>query len=146
MSYYFDTLNRFQIVYPYTSDKIYVEANLSNGADKCYQEIKNKDIKTYIFIVHDIDSNHLYYYNIPKNKKYESVDNIKTNIINNNTNNNTITDDINNITITNNDTNNNTMTNDVLDTKNKVIDDIIKRLDQIEYDIESLKKSIKKNN
>jgi hypothetical protein len=68
MSHYFDGTRRFQIVYPYTSDKIHVEKNISHGAYKCYNEIKEKNIKTYLFIVHDIDAGTLYYFNIPKHK------------------------------------------------------------------------------
>lgn len=71
MSYHFDNNNRYQIIYPYTSDRIYVESDLSTGVYKCYQEIKNKGVKTYIFIVHDIDSGKLYYFNIPK---YKDID------------------------------------------------------------------------
>jgi hypothetical protein len=68
MSHYFDNNNRYQIIYPFTSKKIHVEQNLDRGANKCYQEIKDKNIKTYIFIVHDIDNGGLYYFNIPKFK------------------------------------------------------------------------------
>ena len=76
MSHFFDNKYRYQIVYPYTSDKIYVESSIDHGAYKCYQEIKEKNIMTYIFIVHDIDASNLYYFNIPKNKSVDpkSVD------------------------------------------------------------------------
>lgn len=81
MSYHFDSNNRYQVIYPYTSDRIYVEPELSSAAYKCYQEIKNKGLKTYIFIVHDIDAGKLYYFNIPK---YKDVDQgIPTQSINN---------------------------------------------------------------
>jgi hypothetical protein len=68
MSYGFENNNRYQTVYPYTSDKIYVEPDISRGAYRCYKELKEKNIITYIFIVHDIDAGILYYLNIPKYK------------------------------------------------------------------------------
>ncbi len=78
MSYYFDNNNRYQIVYPFTSDKIHVESNISNGAYRCYQEIIKNNVKTYIFIVHDIDADKIYYFNIPKYKNIEKSTNDNT--------------------------------------------------------------------
>lgn len=75
MSYYFDNNSRYQIIYPYTSDKIHVEPSIDHGAYRCYQEIKDREIITYIFIVHDIDAGTLYYFNIPKNKHLEATQN-----------------------------------------------------------------------
>lgn len=74
MSYYFDNNSRYQIIYPYTSDKIHVEPSVDHGAYRCYQELKDRDIITYIFIVHDIDAGTLYYFNIPKNKHLDVMD------------------------------------------------------------------------
>src|SRR5258705_3150960 len=73
MSYYFDNNNRYQIVHPYTSDKIHVAPDIDHGAYKCYQELKEKNSNAYIFIVHEIDGGTLYYFNIPKNKQFENV-------------------------------------------------------------------------
>jgi hypothetical protein len=73
MNYYFDNNNRYQIIFPYTSDKIYVEKDISYGAFKCYQELKDRNIKTYIFMVHDIDAGTIYYFNIPKNKHLQDI-------------------------------------------------------------------------
>lgn len=81
MSYYFENNSRYQIIYPYTSDKIYVEPDIDHGAYRCYQELKERDVKTYIFFVHDIDHGTIYYFNIPKykdlnnNSKYEDFNN-----------------------------------------------------------------------
>lgn len=72
MSYYFDNKNRYQIIFPYTSDKIHVETDIDHGAFKCYQELKEQDVKTYLFMVHDIDSGMIYYFNIPKYKHLQS--------------------------------------------------------------------------
>jgi hypothetical protein len=79
MSYYFDNNSRYQIIYPYTSDKIYVESSIDHGAYRCYQELKDRDVITYIFIVHDIDKGTLYYFNIPKNKHLDATQNQATN-------------------------------------------------------------------
>jgi hypothetical protein len=68
MAHYFDNNMRYQIIYPYESDRIHVEPDLDHGAYKCYQEIKDRDVKTYIFMVHAIDAGMVYYFNIPKNK------------------------------------------------------------------------------
>jgi hypothetical protein len=75
MSYYFDNNSRYQIIYPYTSDKIHVESSIDHGAYRCYQELKDRDIITYIFIVHDIDAGTLYYFNVPKNKHLDATQN-----------------------------------------------------------------------
>ena len=75
MSYYFDNNNRYQIIYPFNSEKIHVEPDLDHGAYKCYHEIKNKNVKTYMFIVHDIDNGALYHFNIPKYKNLVNTDN-----------------------------------------------------------------------
>lgn len=72
MSYYFDNNNRYQIIYPFTSNKIHVESSIDHGAYRCYQELKEHNVVTYIFIVHDIDAGTLYYFNIPKNKHLET--------------------------------------------------------------------------
>lgn len=71
MSYHFDNNNRYQIIFPYTSDKIHVEKDLNHGAYKCYQELKELDVKTYLFMVHDMDNGVIYHFNIPKYKAYE---------------------------------------------------------------------------
>jgi hypothetical protein len=76
MSYYFDNNSRYQIIHPYTSDKIHVEPSIDHGAYRCYQELKDRDIITYIFIVHDIDAGTLYYFNIPKNKHLDATQNL----------------------------------------------------------------------
>lgn len=116
MSNYFDNNNRYQIIYPYTSDKIYVENSITKAANKCYNEIKQRDIKTYIFIVHDIDSGNIFYFNIPKYKKYKSAG---TNLPEE------------------------TNKNDKND-KN-LQNDIIVRLNNIEYELFLIKKQIKNN-
>lgn len=72
MSYYFENKNRYQVIFPYTSDKIHVETDIDHGAYKCYQELKEQDIRTYIFMVHDIDSGMIYYFNIPKFKHLDT--------------------------------------------------------------------------
>ena len=82
MSYYFDNNSRYQIIYPYTSDKIYVESSIDHGAYRCYQELKDRDVITYIYIVHDIDKGTLYYFNIPKNKHLDATQNQATNPLN----------------------------------------------------------------
>src|SRR5579872_496628 len=74
MSYYFDNNNRYQIIYPYSSNKIHVAKNIDHGVHKCYQELKEYDVKTYIFMVHDIDSGMVYYFNIPKYKNLQDID------------------------------------------------------------------------
>jgi len=74
MNYYFDDNNRYQIIFPYTSDKIHVERDIEHGASKCYQELKDRDTKTYIFMVHDIDAGTVYYFNIPKYKHLQNTD------------------------------------------------------------------------
>lgn len=68
MSYFFDNNNRYQIIYPFTSEKIHVATNITIGAQKCYQEIKDNNIVTPVFIVHDIDQSNMYYFDIPKYK------------------------------------------------------------------------------
>lgn len=72
MSHHFDNNNRYQIIYPYTSDRIYVEPDINHGAYRCYNELKDRDIKTYIFIVHEIDTAAIYYFNIPKFRDYHN--------------------------------------------------------------------------
>lgn len=79
MSYYFDNNNRYQIIYPYTSNKIHVAKDINHGVHKCYQELKKHDVKTYIFMVHDIDSGMVYYFDIPKYKDLQDIDSGMTN-------------------------------------------------------------------
>ncbi len=75
MSYFFDNNNRYQIIYPFTSEKINVASNISDGAQKCYQEIKENNIMTHVFIVHEIDQGNMYYFDIPKYKNLIPVNN-----------------------------------------------------------------------
>jgi hypothetical protein len=132
MSYIFDNKNRYQIVFPYTSNKIHVETNIDHGAYKCYQELKEQDVKTYIFMVHDIDSGMIYYFNIPKYKEYDTnTKNLSSHIVNN----------------TNKDININNINNTVPVSTNyenklhqKKQDEIITRLNHVEYELEILKK------
>ena len=46
MSYYFDNNSRYQIIYPYTSDKIHVEPSIDHGVYRCYQELKDRNISS----------------------------------------------------------------------------------------------------
>jgi len=73
MNPFFDNKNRYQIIYPYTSDKIYVESDINSAARKCYQEINASSLKPYIFIVHDIDTGMIYHFNVPKNKDLQDT-------------------------------------------------------------------------
>lgn len=79
MSYYFDDNGRYQIIFPYTSDKIHVAKDINYGAFKCYQELKECDIKTYIFMVYAIDGGTVYYFNIPKYKHLQDNNQNQTN-------------------------------------------------------------------
>ena len=78
MSYYFENTSRYQIIFPYTSDKIYVEGDLDHGVFQCYQEIKKLNVKTPVFMVHNIDAGSIYTIEIPKYKH------LNLNMINNN--------------------------------------------------------------
>jgi hypothetical protein len=73
MNHYFDKRERYQIIYPYESNKQYNESDLNHGVYKCYQELMENGINTYIFIIHNIDSGNIYYFNIPKNKHLENM-------------------------------------------------------------------------
>lgn len=85
MSYFFDNNNRYQIIFPYTSDKIHVSKDINYGAFKCYQELKDRNIKTYIFMIHDIDGGTVYHFNIPKYKNlHDQQQNTVPDIINQN--------------------------------------------------------------
>jgi hypothetical protein len=68
--------NRYQIIYPFTSDKIHIASNISDAAHKCYQELKDKNIITHIFIIHDIDQSNMYYFDIPKYKNSNPISSI----------------------------------------------------------------------
>lgn len=81
MSYYFDNNNRYQIIYPYTSNKIHVAKDINHGVHKCYQELKKHDVKTYIFMVHDIDSGMVYYFNIPKYKDLKDLNDVDSGML-----------------------------------------------------------------
>lgn len=104
MNPFFDNKNRYQIIYPYTSDKIYVETDINSAARKCYQEINASNLRPFIFIVHDIDTGMIYHFNIPKNKDQQN------NNVNLGLNNNPIPNNI----IPNNTTPNNIIPNNII--------------------------------
>lgn len=80
--------NRYQIIYPYLSDTIHTAHSITKGADKCYNELKIKDVKTHMFVIQDLDHGKLYYFNIPKYSDLPQTQNImpETNISNANVN------------------------------------------------------------
>ncbi|VBB18010.1 hypothetical protein YASMINEVIRUS_473 [Yasminevirus sp. GU-2018] len=77
MSYYFENKSRYQIIFPFTSDKIHVESDLDHGVFSCYEELKERGVKTPVFMVHDIDAGAMYELEIPK---YKHLD-VKGNVI-----------------------------------------------------------------
>lgn len=68
MTYYFENKNRYQVIFPYTSDKIHVEPDLDHGVHSCYQELKDRGVKTPVFLVYNMDSGNVYELEIPKYK------------------------------------------------------------------------------
>jgi len=72
MNNFFSGYNRYQIIFPYESSKQHSEPDLDHGAYKCYQELVENNVMTHIFIVHNIDTGDIYYFDIPKNKHLET--------------------------------------------------------------------------
>lgn len=68
-------MNKYKIVHPFESDLIHTSDSLTGGIYKCYNELKEKHIKTYIFIVHEINTGLLHYLNIPKNHQENHQEN-----------------------------------------------------------------------
>ena len=140
MSYFFDNNNRYQIIYPFTSEKIHVEQNLSAAAHKCYQEIKESNVKTHIFIIHDIDQGNMYYFDIPKNKDNNTnqIDN-NINLMNGmkNPNQHTFLQPTRVIPNPNIEMRN--------DGSKQYYDSVITRLNNVEYELEMIKKTISQN-
>jgi len=68
MSSVFDNY-RYQLVYPIQSTTIQIAKNLASGAKKCYNELKTNHIQNPLFVIHSLDTNELYHYEIPKYKK-----------------------------------------------------------------------------
>lgn len=82
--YVMDKLHKFQIIFPYASTKLHIAKNIHFGAKLCYGELKENDNKEPLFIIHDLDANEFYHYEIPKNKnndKRETKQNDKNNRI-----------------------------------------------------------------
>lgn len=146
MSYYFDNNNRYQIIYPFTSEKIHVASNISTGAEKCYQEIKEKNIVTPVFIVHEIDQGNMYYFDIPKYKNQNPTNNFhQTNTQNNPQNTypdiaqrpiKLLQDNV----IVHNPMNENNKMNQL-----HHYDALITRLNNVEYELDLMKKSLAQN-
>jgi len=67
---------RYQLVYPIQSTSIQIAKNISNGSKKCYNELKSRQIVAPLFVVHSLDTNELYHYEIPKYKKNIDQDNM----------------------------------------------------------------------
>lgn len=66
---------RYQLVYPIQSTTIQIAKNIANGSKKCYNELKTNNLTPPLFIVHSLDTNELYHYEIPKYKKNIDLDN-----------------------------------------------------------------------
>ena len=62
-----DKIKRFQIIFPFTSTKLHSATDINKGAKLCYKEIATAGYP--VFIVHALDTNELYHYEIPKFKK-----------------------------------------------------------------------------
>ena len=60
--------NRYQLVQPYVSDKIYESTSLMSGANKCFNEFKTtheNDFTSYpTFTIKDINTNKIYTFKI----------------------------------------------------------------------------------
>lgn len=138
MSYYFDNNNRYQIIYPYSSNKIHIANNIKKASEKCYQELKNNNYETYIFIVHDIDHDEFFYFNIPK---YKNIENNKKEL------------DVTNKSINYEKQNKLDNTNDMLDINKELINydklkqnEIVTRLNNLEYELNNIKNKLRDNN
>jgi hypothetical protein len=138
MTSYFDKNKRYQIVFPYTSDKIYVENNLNEGADKCYREIEERKMKIPLFVIHDIDSNKLFDVEIPKYKNANHNPNPNLNLNKGH--------ESEHIDITNLDIPTNVNAINVNSNMNPSINnDIIVRINKLEYDVMKIKNEIISN-
>jgi hypothetical protein len=79
MNDFFSGYNRYQVIFPYESSKQHSEPDLDHGAYKCYQELVENNVMTHIFIIHNIDTGDIYYFDIPKNKHLEASQQIYLN-------------------------------------------------------------------
>jgi hypothetical protein len=154
---------RYQIIFPYNSTKIHVAENISKGADLCYQEIKDNFIKEPMFVVHSIDGNEFYHYEIPKFKNNPSG--LKNNLPEPNNNipepnnnmpepNNNMPEPNNNMPNLNNNPDVKNKPNEIspnIQKENKVTDivrnkeneEIVRRLNNVEYDMMQIKNEIR---
>ena len=147
--------DRYQLIYPYESDKIHIEPNANAGVHSCYNELRRSNIKNSLFMVHNIDSGTIYHLEIPKFKHFkEEKSSHKKNIEvpNNNEclhiqhpqqlNNPAI---IPNQTLDINKLNSQPLINDRLDNISRSrISDIVTRLNNVEYQVEELRKKLKR--
>ena len=73
MSNNFKKLKKYQLTYPFVSNKIYESRNFDKAVDRCYKEFKHfNDIQDGMFIVTDIDNNMEYRYRV-KEKKIKQI-------------------------------------------------------------------------
>ena len=70
-------MNKFRLVYPYESDKIYNKETIIKAADECYNELKNSNNNTNFFCIMNLDKNHIYNFEITKHKKNNTQKKIK---------------------------------------------------------------------
>ncbi len=144
MTSYFDKNKRYQIVYPYVSDKIHVEDDLNIGVEKCYREIESRKIKAPLFVIHDIDSNKLYDVEIPKYKNVNNSNNMNDMNIKLN-NDQTLSKKAENIDLTklNGPLNNNHVSNP---NDRQMNNDVVMRINKLEYDVMKIKNEIINSN
>lgn len=60
---------RYQLVYPIQSTTVQIAKNIAVGSKKCYNELKSRRLTPPLFVVHSLDTNELFHYEIPKYKK-----------------------------------------------------------------------------
>lgn len=73
--------NRYQLIKPIVSDKIYETSSLMKGAKKCYGEVKNSRISAQTFTIKNINSNEIYTFKIHKPYAEKMIGGAETQLI-----------------------------------------------------------------
>jgi hypothetical protein len=127
--------DRYQIIYPYESDIIHVKPNIDSGVYSCYKELQKSNTKNPLFMVHNLDSGTIYHLEVPKFKS------IKSHHIEEHEHHKTINDSK-SINLNIQMQPQQTIPDGTNDKERNRVNDIVTRLNKVEYQLDILKKKI----
>jgi hypothetical protein len=136
--------DRYQIIYPYESDKIYIKPDVNAGVYSCYRELMRSNIKDPLFMVHNLDTGTIYHLEIPKfkNLTHNKISNIHKPIINKP--NAPLVTQVQTLQIPQPQIPQPVIIEEPREISRARINDLVTRLNNVEYQVEKLRKKIKK--